>query len=280
MIISGLLSTLQVPLVTNSDPTKRIVFDNTILRRTATTIDTTTLYPTADNYMASNLPTDNYGTNSSLLVGRTSSSVLYTSWLKFDVSSIVGVPTAATFRCYITTISGTAGYFAYSRCTRSGSESSMTYLEYDASKAWTTSGGDVDNSVSATHLFSELPTTTPNWFEWTDPGWVDLINYGKTTHSREFEVVAKQGIATAYYIFKSSNDSFKPELVVTTERNAPELVLMSTKAIVAGPFYCGTNLFNSPSPITFPYGQSAYLNFTNHNTSDECYYWIRYHIEG
>lgn len=128
---------------------------------------TSNFNPTADSWMDYSFPTVNYGSAAYLLMGVKYSGPTKTGLrrpiFRFDVSSLPGGVSITTAKLTLEVIAydgGGAGSKA-SRCTRENTwvEGEVTWDDYKSATAWTSAGGDYDDTGPPAAVSFSLPSS-------------------------------------------------------------------------------------------------------------------------
>ena len=187
----------------------------------------------------------NFGTSTSLMVGKTTSGSEFRSLLKLDVSSIpvTDTVTNATLELYLNSLAGNSSQSADVYLVPSNwSGNSATWFRRTNTSNWTSAGGDFSQKIGTISLTNDpgfynlsLTQTVRNWISGSTP------NYG-------LFIIATNPVDGDYATFSSSDSttaSQRPKLVITHYGNVPPtLENMSTSSSVTNPVKIGT-------PVTF-----------------------------
>ncbi len=179
-----------------------------------------------DTYISANSTSTNFGTSISFAVGDIFSATdkANRGLIRMDVTSLTSemVITSAVLTLAITakTNISSATDFTVHRCTRSTwTNAGATWLTYDGSNAWTTSGGDYVSTAADTTSITNSDTTL------VFDGMVALVEDARTNRSGSLEMLIK-GPETAganKFIAIGSSDN-------TTLSNRPKLTVGYFKA--------------------------------------------------
>jgi hypothetical protein len=174
-----------------------------------------------DNYTQSSGPTLNFGSYERMRV--TAYAELgdtQRGYIKFDLS---GIPAGTVIReatlwlySYDTTkMTGSTGYYAAHRLTRSWGEMTMNWNLADVGVSWTTPGGDYEATADA--LSPKNPNKVPQWYQWDlttrAQQWINNSagNYGWLIRAQN----ETSHIQDQFYQSDTAAAQYRPKLIIS-----------------------------------------------------------------
>ncbi len=181
---------------------------------TTTSTITSTLNPTADNYLRLAAVTSNYGTTDIKVKGELSD--LKRGLVQFNLSAIPSnaIIDSASLMMYHNTNSGSEIINIY-RINRAWTETGSTWSTYNGTNNWTTAGGDFDTTVYSTLNVGATTNVYKNWNikslaqAWTSGS---LANYGLMM--RRYPEVASGSFKDMKFSPREGSSSEYPKLYV------------------------------------------------------------------
>lgn len=189
-----------------------------------------------DTYIGNDAPTNNWGTNTRILIGEWNSGVqIARALIKFDFSSIPasGTPSSATFSLWQTSdLSSNARTFRIYRTKRDWVEAQATWNIWKTSNNWSTAGGFHVNDCEQTEIASRAMTATEANGEkqWTNFDLVLLKDMWDGDWTNNGWLIRADTEVDDMYEYQSSDSATaaeRPKLVI-------EYTVMSGTATISG----------------------------------------------
>ena len=182
----------------------------------------------------------NYGTGTSIQIGKTAAGVNLRSLIEFNVSEVPSenTITSAIMQLYVSSINGNLTLKVY-RLTSPWIETESTWNNMSSSNPWTTAGGDYLNEITALNI-SEI-----GWYNFTITSavrnWINgsYENYGLILISEN----ATNGNYTTIYSSDYSTAGLRPRITIDyTQNAAPSLTSISTNSNISSPLDIGSDV--------------------------------------